>query len=319
MVLSFSSISLSLLFCEGVLRLKNRSMTNYDIEMWRYAKELKTPNQNPLLGHEHITSKSAVLQGVNIRLNRYGLRGKEIEMPSSGKRRILFLGSSITLGWGVPEEETLTSRLEKMLRESGEQVEVLNAGIGNYSAVRYVELFFARLRDLKPTDIVIHYFLRDAEHLEKGGGNWLLRNSELAVTLWNVGNRALQTKAQGVLEKHYNDAYQPNAKGFVEMKESLKKLSVHAEQNGVRLFLAMIPDIHNLTHYPYHSIHETMRRIATEDGIRFIDLYPALAGLTPAQIFSMPDDPHPNSFGHEKMAEALFPVLSQSRAWVTRS
>ena len=45
---------------EAVLRIKNMSMQNYDIEMWRYAKELKTPSADPALGHEHIKNSSAL-------------------------------------------------------------------------------------------------------------------------------------------------------------------------------------------------------------------------------------------------------------------
>ena len=33
---------------------------NYDIEMWRYSKELKVISDNPVLGHEHRRSASAV-------------------------------------------------------------------------------------------------------------------------------------------------------------------------------------------------------------------------------------------------------------------
>ena len=47
---------------EVALRVKNSSMRNYDIEMWRYAKELKVRSQNPALGHVHLKNKSALLQ-----------------------------------------------------------------------------------------------------------------------------------------------------------------------------------------------------------------------------------------------------------------
>ena len=69
------STALALAAAEAVLRIKNSSMTNYDIEMWRYAKELKVPSQDPKLGHEHIKNTSALLQSVEIRINEWGLRG----------------------------------------------------------------------------------------------------------------------------------------------------------------------------------------------------------------------------------------------------
>lgn len=40
-------LPVSLGAAELVLRLKNSSMSNYDIEMWRYAKELKVRSPDP--------------------------------------------------------------------------------------------------------------------------------------------------------------------------------------------------------------------------------------------------------------------------------
>src|SRR3978361_996480 len=109
------STIVALALAEGVLRIKNSSMKNYDIEMWRYAKELKIPSPDPKLGHDHVKQSEAVLQSVNIRLNEWGLRGGPVAAKPS--RRILFLGGSITLGWGVKEEDTSRARGQGLLRE----------------------------------------------------------------------------------------------------------------------------------------------------------------------------------------------------------
>src|SRR5688572_429415 len=102
-----SSIVIALLLSEAILRVKNSSMTNYDIEMWRYARELKVRSPDPALDFVHLKNKSAVLQNVEIRLNEWGLRGDAVPAVSPDKRRILFLGASTTLGWGVHEEDTV--------------------------------------------------------------------------------------------------------------------------------------------------------------------------------------------------------------------
>lgn len=312
--------SLAVAFGAGELlvRLKNSSMTNYDIEMWRYAKELKRKSADPALDFDHVTSKSAVLQGIDIRLNEWGLRGSSVSpLPSDG-RRILFLGGSITLGWGVAEPDTVQAQLEKRLRDAGVKAQVLNGGVGNYNAERYVSRFFKNHAELKPTDIVVQYFLRDAEDLPPGGGNYLLRNSQVAVTLWIAYHRLFDRKGEQTLVEHYRKAYQPDAPGFLVMKSKLKELADHARAHNVRVFLAMTPDVHNLVDYKLGFVHDIMREVAADLGYTYIDLLPAMRGRRPEELFAMPGDPHPNALGHKLMAEAIFPVVSRTVVQASR-
>jgi lysophospholipase L1-like esterase len=246
---------------------------------------------------------------VTIRLNEWGLRGGPVAVMPAGGRRILFLGGSIALGWGVREEDTVESRLEQRLLAAGQHVQVLNGGVGNYNAPRYVSRFFAELSGLNPTDIVVHYFLRDAEDLPPGGGNILLRRSELAVTLWIAYHRLVDRSGEQSLVDHYRAAYEPTAPGFLAMQAKLKELAAYGKGRHIRLYLAMTPDVHNLADYKLAFVHDLMRRIAEEDGYTYVDLLPALRGRSPEELFALPGDPHPNAFGHQLMAEAIFPVI----------
>ena len=293
---------------EVILRVKNSSMKNYDIEMWRYALELKKRSDIPLLGHEHVSNATATLQSIEIRINERGLRGGEIEKQHPA-RRILFLGSSVTLGWGVPEKETVTARVSEYFSADGQKIEVLNGGIGNYNAVRYVKRFKSKLADLEPTDIVVHYFLRDAVVLDAGGGNFLLRHSQLAVTTWSAINRFIEKNSTLSLQDYYRQVYSPQADGFIEMRKALHELSLYARQKNIRIIFAMTPDVHDLVDYKFDFIHDQMRAIALEEGYVFVDLLPSMKNLTPSELWSMPGDPHPNSLGHERMAKAIYPVL----------
>jgi lysophospholipase L1-like esterase len=308
------SLILGLLAAEVFLRVKNSSMTNYDIEMWRYANELKQKSDDPSIDFDHRRSQSALLQSTEIRLNSWGLRGPEIAPLQPDQRRILFIGGSITLGWGVPEKDTVEARLQRMLNDAGDAAQVLNGGVGNYNTERYVSRFFKELTPLKPTDIVVHYFLRDAEELPAGGGNALLRHSELAVTLWIAYHRLLDKHGETSLVDHYRGVYDPSAAGFGVMQSKLRELAEYARRNNVRIYLAMMPDVHNLVDYKFGFVHDIMRKIAENDGYIYVDLLPAMLGYPPEQLWAMPGDPHPNAFGHELMARAIFPVLAGKAA-----
>ncbi|MBD9362219.1 SGNH/GDSL hydrolase family protein [Methylomonas fluvii] len=288
-------------------------MTNYDIEMWRYGKELKIRRSEPMLDFDHVKSKSAILQNVEIRLNEHGLRGGPLSALPSGGRRILFLGASITFGWGVSEQDTLEARLEKALSAIDKQpVQVLNAGVGNYNTERYVSRFFDELTDLHPTDIVVHYCLRDAEDLPAGGDNLLLRHSQLAVILWGVYHRFFDKNGEQSMVQYYRDVYQPEASGMLKMKEKLKQLSEYAKANNIRIYLAMTPITYNLVDYKFGFVHDIMKQVSAEYGYTYCDQLSKMKSVPPKDIWAMPTDPHPNALGHRLMAEAILPMLSQS-------
>jgi lysophospholipase L1-like esterase len=298
---------------EAALRFKNADMRNYDIEMWRYALELKRRSDDPVLGHDHQRSAKATLQSVEIRTNELGLRGGPTPPVQPGQRRILFLGSSVTLGWGVPEKDTVEARLEQKLTAQGEKAVVMNAGIGNYNAERYVQRFLTELTSTQPTDIVVHFFVRDAEKLDAGGGNWLLRNSQLAVTLWIASSRLFGKAGEKSLVDHYKAVYAPSQPGYQAMLAALKRLKDYAEAKNIRVYLAMTPDVHDLVDYKFDFIHERMKEIAGKYAFQYVDLLPAMRNLKPEELWSMPGDPHPNGLGHKLMADALFPALQAGR------
>lgn len=305
------ALTVSFAAAEGLLRLKNASMKDYDIEMWRYARELKFASPLGILGHEHVPEAKAILQSVEIRTNAWGLRGGPVsETPAPNTRRILMLGSSVALGWGVAEDKVLTSLLQKKFEGDGKNVEVLNAGIGNYNAERYIERFLQRLTPLKPTDLLIHAFVRDGEPLEQGGGNILLRNSQLVATIWTVAIQTLQPSRDGGLVAHYHRIYSPDSPALARMKAEFAKLASYARQNNIRVTMAMMPDTHDLNNYPLGFVHDIFAEIARDNGFTYIDLLSALKGLAPAEIWAMPGDPHPNARGHALMADAIYPVLA---------
>ena len=90
---------------------------------------------------------------------------------------------------------------------------------------------------------------------------------------------------------------------------TVAQIADYAKTHGIRLYLAMTPDVHNLTEYKFTFAHDAMRRIAESDGYTYVDLLPAMRGRPAETLFAMPGDPHPNALGHELMAGAILPLL----------
>lgn len=295
----------SMVIIEGVIRFINSDMKNYDIEMWKYANELKT--QDPILGHLHVTDKSSILQGVEIKLNSKGMRSDEYEDKD---RKILFLGSSISLGWGVKQDDAYPDIIQTKLLSDSLDVKVLNGSIGNYNTYRYVNNFISNHKDTKPEVIVVNYFINDAETLPINRSNWLIKNSQLFATL-TITYKKLFSKSGFNLKEYYQNLYKDDNDSFIKMKESLNHLSGYAKQSNTTVLLTVIPDIHFLEDYPFDTIHNKMKEIAEELGFQYHDLLPSLEGLAFKKLQIMPGDSHPNEMGHSKMAESLYPVIKE--------
>ena len=297
---------------EILLRIKNSDQKNYVVEMWRYAKELKKYTGNSVLGHEQLPFRTVKLQNVEFRTNDLGMRGPPDQTPDEAKNRILILGSSITLGWGVPEQDTIRAKLEGIL---GDQYQVFNGGVGNYNTVRSVAYFRDRWRSaVRPNTIVLHYFINDAELLPSRSGNFIIRNSQLAVTFYHLFNGLISNSSSlDSLVSHYQNVYELDSTGYQKMVKSLQTLKKMSEEDNFRVVFAMMPDIHQLENYPFKFIHDRMRAIATQMGWKYIDFFDVVKNFKGPELWTIPGDPHPNATVHRLMAEHLAPVIHRKK------
>ena len=293
----------SVFIIEGLIRMINSDMKNYDIEMWRYANELKI--QDPVLGHNHVSDKAAILQGVEIKLNSKGMRSDEYDVND---KKILFLGSSISLGWGIENKDSYPQIIQEKLLSDSLNYLVLNGSIGNYNTFRYVNNFLSNQTDISPEVIVINYFINDAETLPIGSPNWLITNSQLFATL-KMTFKKLSSKSEFDLKSYYRNLYEDENPSFIEMKKSLNKLSEYSIKTNTKILLTVIPDIHFLEDYPFETIHEKMKILSTELGFEYHDLLPSIKEIPFEELQIIPGDSHPNEFGHQRISESLYPKI----------
>ena len=93
--------------------------------------------------------------------NKYGMRGKEIELKKSTDFRILCLGDSFTAALQHPSEYTYPALLDCKLKQNGFNAEVLNIsseGVG--TAIEYLYLLNLGLK-FKPDLVILAYAFND--------------------------------------------------------------------------------------------------------------------------------------------------------------
>lgn len=302
-----------LLILEGLTRLFLDDGMLYELEMWKYARDIKVRDERPDVGHRHRAGAEAFLMGATIRTNALGMRSPEIaERAEPGVARIAFVGDSITLGWGVAERDTFVHQVAAELARTGRNVEAFNLGVGNYNTTQELALFRDVGARLKPDIIVLCYFINDAEpmpqYLDAG---WIDRHSA-ARTVVNYRIDALSRQFGDAPDwKHYyRMLYEPQAGGWRQTQKALSEFATLSRDSGSRMVVFHIPELRELKPYPFADITAKVRAVVERERVPFVDLLPAVEGLEPASLWVTAPDPHPNAKADLSFARAMLPVIA---------
>jgi lysophospholipase L1-like esterase len=285
----------------------------FDLEMWKYARDVKQVAADPMIGHEHAPNRQARLMGVDFRTNSKGLRDREIPYERvPGKLRIAMVGDSITVGWGVPFDDMFSKRIERLYAAAGIDAEVINLGVGNYNTIQEVQAFLTAGVRYKPDVIVLNYFVNDAEPLTPTHPpSALMRYCASCIF---VAGRIDGLKRQFFGKMDYAQYYlslygDGQSQGWRDSKAAIGRLADHAKANRVQLLIASLPELHDVANYRFQRITDLVRQAAQENGAAFVDLLPSLKDQPSAKLWVTPPDPHPNAFANELIARGLFDAL----------
>lgn len=129
-VIVLTALVLAILAVEVLTRVIDPFGVSHFINMKRYRSELCQPRLDSDRLFDHHPNQHMELDGWEIWTDSRGLRGPERAMPKpEGTKRMLFVGDSVTFGWGVDREDTFVYMVEQELnRKPGATWETVNAG-----------------------------------------------------------------------------------------------------------------------------------------------------------------------------------------------
>jgi hypothetical protein len=298
---------------EGYVRIVVDDGMQFDLEMFKYARDVKVISPDPLIGHVHGPNRKAHLMGVDVATNSKGLRDREIAYERTpGALRVVMIGDSGTLGWGVRPEQTYSKLLEAMFAEKDIKAEVVNTGVGNFKTIQKVEYFLTETHKYNPDLLVMAYSANDAEIMPpRHAPNLFSRNCLSCVFIAGRVDtllRRLSTRPEW--DEHYLSLYQDGkSQGWLESKEYLRKLRDYCNERGVRVLIANIPEIHDVQHYKLQSITDLAQKMAADYRFEFVDTTVWLRTVDSPKLWVSPGDPHPNEMGHQLTAQAIFSKL----------
>jgi lysophospholipase L1-like esterase len=287
----------------------------YDVEMSRYALTLKQDSPNPKIGHHHRPSSEATLMGVRVATNADGFRDDEYPVERGERRRVLFLGDSLTLGWGVEKEETFEHRLEQALH-ARTPTEVINLGVGNYNTTQEVNLLIDKGLAYAPDAVVLFYFINDAEPVPQKSRFPGLGRSRMVTFYWSrlKALKARLTPTAG-FETYYAALYDDDAPGWIASRQALGQLAGLAREHRFDLRVVLLPELHDLANYPFAREHALVLGTLAELRVPSLDLAPLWADeQDPQSLWVARDDAHPNARAHAWIAEHTLAFIREGEA-----
>ena len=306
-------IALVVLGIELCVRLVVDDGMQYDLEMWKYAIKVKQVSRDPLIGHEHAANRQSTLMGVEFDTNSKGLRDREHPLqPVPGKLRILMLGDSLTVGWGVRAEDTFSTRIARMYAEKKIDAEVINTGVGNYNTIQEVEYFLTEGYKYKPDIVVLNFFPNDAEPVPADHPPSNLARICYSCVFVRGRLDTLIRKFFG--QYNWTDYYlalygDGKAAGWLDAKKYIGKLADYCRTNHITLLIASLPELHDVQDYHLQSITDLVHEAADQYGVAFIDVLQFLKDQPSSTLWVSAPDPHPNALAHRLIAQGIFDRL----------
>lgn len=281
-------------------------------------------------------------QGIPVEINSHGLRGPETEYKkTSGTFRILNLGDSVAMGWGVREEETYGRRLEFLLNEQrgGDlRYEVINAGVPGWNLENALAYLQAEGLNYEPDLILLDLTIvndiygKSALQAQNRPASieWLRANTYfwpfLTIQLRWLEARTQSRERIDVIDPPTRaESYfplDPEAERWTEVWNWVLAIHRLAIENDAHFVLILFPLEFQVLDESYSTLPQDLLTIrANEAGIPVLDLLPAYRQACrekPGSACQLEDRylfadvwMHPSAYGHSVTATELKAVLSE--------
>ncbi len=282
-------------------------------------------------------------QGIPVNINSHGLRGPETTIAKPEDTfRILNLGDSVAMGWGVREEESYGQRLEEIIADEmliEQNIEVINASVPGWNPENELAYLKAEGFQFEPDLILLDLTLVNDIY----GQSALLKNQRPAVIEWlrtntytwpflSIQMQWMAARSEGqerieVIDPPDKPAsyfpLDPSAEQWSLVWESIQEMNDLAAEREIPFVILLFPLEFQVLDNDFPTLpQEILTTRAAEAGIPTVDLLAAFqeACLNKSPEPCMLEDRylfadvwmHPSAFGHELTADTIFTFLQSA-------
>ncbi|MGD2085916.1 MAG: SGNH/GDSL hydrolase family protein [Candidatus Aminicenantes bacterium] len=326
----FLSVLFTLLGLELLLRVVDPFRSHPGKKVFSAVTKLYKLSNNKNLVYELRPNSDLKLEkrGVEIKINAFGFRDKNYHLNKGDKKRIIFIGDSLTYGWSINLHETYHKQLEEMLHAKDYNTDVMGMGIVGYNTVQEYHLIKEKGVKFNPDIIVLQMCCNDFRRTlgikkEKKGKNYclipyrdvaipyVLAKSSFTRFLMRCSHlyKFINLKLEQLIKK-WNKNY--TVKEYFLMGEEksfryLKKIKKFLDEEGIKFCAVIFPNRKTREKYSYASLHKRIGNVLTNMHVPYIDLYREFNITGPGDIWA--DKSHPNGKGNRIAADTLLDFL----------
>ena len=316
---------IALLLCEVLSRILVLSSDSFPVEY--------EPSKS--LGYKMKPNSTGVsIFRIHYEINSKGLRDYEYtyEKPE-GVFRILVLGDSVALGYGVEMEDSFPKLLEKSLNSVKQnRYQVINAAVAGYNTIQ--ERNYLQEDGLRYSpDLVIVIFLSNdiTSRLSCGvvRNGMLVEQNALPLPLYIkrilrksafyhfVAYRYKATiRAKSRYDYKEEDRVNRMNKHWPKCKQSVKNMIELAKSNNIKLIFIFYPSPVEITTEPLSK--KMLFSLLEDNKINFIDLSPLLKQeMQFRRVYLKSDSIHPNQKTHQLIAQTIYNYLCNKKFFVS--
>lgn len=277
-------------------------------------------------------NKSLVYEGINYQINSEGIRNRELTTKKdTGTIRILALGDSFIWGDGLKNEDLITLKLENnLINYYGDNIEVINAGIGGFNTQDEYEQLM-RLYPVYKPDVVIQFFFTN-DLLSTDSTNqikdikvvyhmWMRKHSKFYSFLYYLIKSTINSEISFpsfiLPQDYYNlDDTKP---GWVNFKEYTNKIELFCDKNNLNYCFVLIPTLTNLdSNYPYKEVNEKVTDYVHSLKIPFLSYFNLFSKYKPTDLWVSKENTHWNGFATSLAAEELTKFIVSNKILESR-
>ncbi len=275
-----------------------------------------------------------------VQFNEKGYRSPDFSYNKpAGTIRIVCMGDSCTMGWGVEDRETYCNLLPSLLQKTSQKrIEAINAGVLGHTSFQGLHRLRTKVVGLDPDIVVISYNWNDHLPAINMGGRTLQDKDLPAMTLsrritMNLAHLRSYQLVEYLVWKATRSTSPPQKVEENRLQNLLVRVSLEdyeknleemiriAKANGIIPILMSQPRRTKLPPRPelkvytimQTSYNNSMRNVAQRNKVKFVNLQSAFSLEKDFEIFL--DQAHPTPKGHFIMAKELSAAIQSLPIW----